>query len=588
MEFATGGSIVSENPQRRAGHVNENARVVFWVDIFLLGILGLSVLLVLPRALARLSVSSELKQGHLIYRATPGPQTDSQSVNSGARLFEASLNEKDTISAVPRHAPAMTTPLRSLTSILRIPIVGRIHLGGCLLLLAYFGVLLFAALYKTSLFTNPVRAGYVVVSQIPVVFLFATKNNLISMLLGVGYDHVNYIHRFSGRLLVLAGNVHAIGYIYKWTMEGKFTETIQEPKFVWGLVALVCLDILFFFSLAIWRQKAYNVFLASHIVGFVLLLVAACLHMSASIPYVAAGAGLYVFDFLLRLLKTRVCTARIQRLPELCMTRVQISRLNAGWRAGQHVRVRVLSFQMGWYGWSEVHPFTIASASDASSQEGLIILCKNTGRWTQRLYDMAHEDRRWEYGGNTVRVMLEGPYGGPGNTINASFSGALFAVGGGGISYALSAVQELVQRAAERTSSVTVLDLLWAVHHPDCLTPMVPAFTQLLLQSASTMTTLQISVFYTRAETIKHAIPLLDLPSGLTLNSGRPHLSARLADLVERTYASPHLPGCGEKHRGVFMGVCGPVELGECARKAIDDVDSGIQKAVGGVELHEE
>ncbi|EED82556.1 iron reductase [Postia placenta Mad-698-R] len=81
-----------------------------------------------------------------------------------------------------------------------------------MLLTFYFGLLLFAGLYRDSLFTNQMRAAYVAVSQIPFVVALATKNNIISMLIGIGWDHMNYIHRFTGRLLVIAANVHAIGY----------------------------------------------------------------------------------------------------------------------------------------------------------------------------------------------------------------------------------------------------------------------------------------------------------------------------------------------------------------------------------------
>lgn len=50
---------------------------------------------------------------------------------------------------------------------------------------------------------------------------------------------------------------------------------------MWGTVAIMCIDMLFFFSLAIWRLRAYNVFYVSHIAAFILFLVAVC-HMVMS------------------------------------------------------------------------------------------------------------------------------------------------------------------------------------------------------------------------------------------------------------------------------------------------------------------
>ncbi len=82
-------------------------------------------------------------------------------------------------------------------------------------------------------------------------------------------------------------------------------------------------------------------------------------------------------DHLFRMLKTRVATAHLRALPELGITRVEIPTLNAGWRAGQHVRLRVLSTAMGWAGWLEVHPFTIASVT--KTEEGIGALGQEYG-----------------------------------------------------------------------------------------------------------------------------------------------------------------------------------------------------------------
>ncbi|TFY69686.1 hypothetical protein EVJ58_g278 [Rhodofomes roseus] len=485
------------------------------------------------------------------------------------------------------HIPAWDTLVRPVIPFLRTPFLEGINLGGTLFCAFYFGVLLFSGLYHTSIFTNPLRPGYVAVSQIPWVVILASKNNIISLLLGIGWDHLNYIHRFAGRLLTIAANIHVIGYVYKWTMAGSFVRHISEPRFVWGVVAIVCIDILFFFSLAIWRSRAYSIFYLSHIASFIGFLVTVCLHMRAAIPWVIASAGIYVADIVLRCIKTRVCTARIQCFPELCATWVEIPSLTSGWRAGQHVRLRVLSRSMGWVGWTETHPFTIASASRGVAQQGLVLLCKNTGRWTRRLQALS---RREQLDGSnvTITVMVEGPYGGPGDTMLSSFSGALLVVGGSGISYGLAAAEELIRKAADGTSSVTVLDLVWCVPYSDCLTPMIPHFTFLLAQSRSAGVAFQVTVFHTRVSISERTCGTYELPAGLTLLSGRPSIAIRLRDVLSRTQEAGPLPGAGDKLRGVSVGVCGPLALGEDVRKAIDEIEPDVQRAVGGIELLEE
>ncbi len=136
----------------------------------------------------------------------------------------------------------------------------------------------------------------------------------------------------------------------------------------------------------------------------------AWMHKEADAPFVWAAIALYSFDSLMRWIKTRVHTAIARPLPELGMTRLEIPQINAGWRAGQHVRLRVLSSGMGLFGWAEVHPFTIASASDGP--EGMILMIKKVGGWTNKLFDISSSGGYTEAGvGRNVTVMVEGPYG---------------------------------------------------------------------------------------------------------------------------------------------------------------------------------
>ncbi len=87
------------------------------------------------------------------------------------------------------------------------------------------------------------------------------------------------------------------------------------------------------------------------------------MHSTDSAPYILFALAAYMFDRLMRLVKTRYTVARLCALSELNMTRVEVQGINAGWRAGQHVRLRILSRGLGLFGWMECHPFTIASVS---------------------------------------------------------------------------------------------------------------------------------------------------------------------------------------------------------------------------------
>ena len=126
------------------------------------------------------------------------------------------------------------------------------------------------------------------------------------------------------------------------------------------------------------------------------------MHAPGMMLYILAATVAFGLDRLLRLVKTRFAHAYITPLSELGMTKIEIPTLNAGWRAGQHVRVRVLSRRMGIIRWIEAHPYTIACAGSVSrtlevglgEKEGkgeLMLLIKQNGRWSQKLYEIASE-----------------------------------------------------------------------------------------------------------------------------------------------------------------------------------------------------
>ena len=75
-----------------------------------------------------------------------------------------------------------------------------------------------------------------------------------------------------------------------------------------------------------------------HVVNSADLISQVYLHRASTLTFVLASVAFFGVDHLFRLLKSRVATAHLRPLPELEATRVVIPALNAGWRAGQHVR----------------------------------------------------------------------------------------------------------------------------------------------------------------------------------------------------------------------------------------------------------
>ena len=174
--------------------------------------------------------------------------------------------------------------------------------------------------------------------------------------------------------------------------------------------------------------------------------------MPSTVPFVLASVGIYALDALVKLIKSHYALATLEYIPELSTTRVTIPSLSSGWRAGQHVRLSVVCSEMGVGSVLESHPFTIASPSD--DEDGLVLLVKGAGDWTKKLGVLARggsaaSGEKGFGAGRHVNVIVQGPYGGPGNIMFSSYSAAIIVCGGSGIRcanplYDLDAGRELM------------------------------------------------------------------------------------------------------------------------------------------------
>lgn len=208
-------------------------------------------------------------------------------------------------------------------------------------------------------------------------------------------------------------------------------------------------------------------------------------HEPRSVKYVFLGIIIYGLDLLFRAMKTRICIAKISVIPELNMTRVELSDVRHGWRAGQHVRLRLLSAELGLADWAVAHPFTIANASSPRSGQGLVLMCKKAGKWTNKLYSAAEHAGYYGidngYGAfRQMRAIIEGPYGtllnihfrskkftiapylgGLGNMVLSSYSSVMIVAGGSGVTFALSEAEELVNMLQKGSSRVRFIEIIW-------------------------------------------------------------------------------------------------------------------------------
>ncbi|GAA5975406.1 hypothetical protein JCM10908_005152 [Rhodotorula pacifica] len=458
-------------------------------------------------------------------------------------------------------------------------------IGQVLLVELYIALFLFCLLYDTpTLRRNWRRAGCIAVAQLPWLFLFATKNTLLG-LIGIGYENVNWLHRLAGRLVILGGLLHTLLFLLIAPLR------LDEEVHLTGFICAVASAVLLVTSVGIFRRAFYQLFLISHILGWIVFVAALAFHVPEfARPYLFASIALYSFDAIVRIVKTRLGAATIQPLPG-GMTRVQSATLDSGWRAGQHVWLRTWG-GAGWHRSWETHPFTIASApseSSASSNRRLTLLVKTTGAFTRGLSERSNlsYDSRLT---TSIPCAIEGPYGGLRFLDFATCEAVILLAGGSGITSSLPLLEELVHLASKGKTCTRIVTLVWSVKATEQLEWCCEVLTE-LVAFARDKTELKVRV---SLHVTNLSLAPLSLPAPLaspiphsTLTHTRPDFSALInAHLSGLKIRAEHYDR--PRGGGLGVGVCGPTGLVRSARMAVAKAEWGLSTAAGGIQFHSE
>ncbi|KXJ97636.1 hypothetical protein Micbo1qcDRAFT_156588 [Microdochium bolleyi] len=389
-----------------------------------------------------------------------------------------------------------------------------------LLILAFLGLNAFYQCYHIPtdpelLFIVADRAGLVFVANLPLLYLLAAKNQPVTKLTGYSYESLNILHRRVGELLCFEALVHG-GCMVIWVLwtaplwlRERFANFFNTWLVILGLAALAAYELLYFTSLGSFRQRWYELFLASHVFLQAFALAVLWLHQHNTRPFVGAALVIFVCDRLIwRLtLKSATLTADLSVLddgetilvsadwdiPDTTIaeqnkpwTQKLLRRDNIlrGWRPAEHVFISVPG--LGRTHALQAHPFTIASAAPeelplaATHTDELEAEVTATGLARHAWFSLLIRGRTGftddllqhaQQGHIRVPVRVDGPYGSqrPLEMLRARGTSILVA-GGSGIAvifplvWSLAAASSAARRREGESSGRRKIYLLWIVH----------------------------------------------------------------------------------------------------------------------------
>ncbi|KAF8689798.1 Ferric reductase like transmembrane component, partial [Rhizoctonia solani] len=337
----------------------------------------------------------------------------------------------------------------------------KLDVGQCLVVTSYLLLAAFCIFDHPDLLSFPNRPGFIAVAQFPVLFLTAAKYNPLFAFIGRGHDKLNFLHRWVGRGVSLAVAVHAVFWVWKRFRTGKACRLYTYQADTTGIAATIVLAIMLVLSRSQVRRRCYELFFVSHAVGTVIFVVLIFFHVKWYLAgtWILTPTIIYALDLALRSIRFRVKDAKLEAIDDQ-MTLIHIQNCGSGWRAGQHVHVRLIA-PTGVS--NESHSFSVVNAPRASKfknsvfsqsappatpnsatpliqntdtpnteQQGLLTLAARvTGTWTRDLNSLAQtgvpsilqpgtaqplapaEGTPAADLKSPIRVLVDGPYGAP-------------------------------------------------------------------------------------------------------------------------------------------------------------------------------
>ncbi|KAL1682848.1 hypothetical protein EV122DRAFT_286780 [Schizophyllum commune] len=312
------------------------------------------------------------------------------------------------------------------------------------------------------------RSGWIAIAIMPFMIAFATKVNFVGMLTGVSHERLQVFHRWSAVLMYIPSLVHTFPFIVMNIREGTMVTNWETSVFYWtGVAALVPQTYLVFLSWGIFRNRYYEIFKNAAGIFMAALFVHLNFRLS-SWDYFFGTAAAWALAWLLRFARSiynsgvtglpatldvlsepqpdvfsepQPNTSPL-RVPNTGLVRV---RINASRRVraapGQHVFLRFLG--AGVHSLTS-HPFTIAGVRDAwgsgtrdadkadsrdaegADKRELEVVFRVHGGTTAALAARAAGKV-----GLSMRVLVDGPYGGVPVTL-AAYDRVLLLAGGSG------------------------------------------------------------------------------------------------------------------------------------------------------------
>ncbi|KAI1151566.1 arginyl-tRNA synthetase [Nemania diffusa] len=338
-----------------------------------------------------------------------------------------------TLTAVGREMsyPQLYIPIRYLSWITPPP------LGRVLVMLVYWAIIIYmmvnGAVIKDVNFWERIgyRNAWVTVTQVPLLYLLASKTNMIGLIIGTSHERLNWLHRWVARTMFVTATVHGFHFWAEWVyydiVEAELNTLSTMVPYglgAWGILLWMTIT-----SFKPFRSMAYEFFVIQHILAAVIFLYVVYIHVPTSAQYnVWFAIAAISFDRVCRLIILIWQNVKLQPKKTCCkggqrfghqtqltaigdsMTILTITDVHFEWSAGQHLYLWIPRIGM-----FETHPYTIATSHPLPGTcicNSIQLVVRSHNGFSKRLNLFAQKAEASSKK-EMVRAFVLGPYGRP-------------------------------------------------------------------------------------------------------------------------------------------------------------------------------
>lgn len=250
------------------------------------------------------------------------------------------------------------------------------------------------------------RSGLIAIFSLPVLILFAGRNNFLQFATGWQFTRFITLHRWIARVVFLLVLVHSATKTHGMLYLKSYTMMMKQPFMIWGAIGTVSAGFLLFFSMIWFRRRNYEVFLLIHYIFAGLMIAGGWIHVKilGLQEFFIASLAIWAFNMVVRCCRIfafGLQNASVELKADETL-RVVVER-PSWWKPhpGAHAFVHFVFAQGFW----QSHPFTVIDEPVSENTMGFYIKIK--GGITSSLYQKVRNAPNQKL---EMKVAIEGPY----------------------------------------------------------------------------------------------------------------------------------------------------------------------------------